>query len=270
MERMNEAVQFIHEQADFKPEYGIVLGSGLGNLSDEIEQVAAIPYTDIPHFPHSTVKGHGGKLILGLLSGKKVVAMQGRFHYYEGYSPQEVTFPIRVMKQLGVETLLLSNAAGGLQEHIKIGDLVLINDHINLQPENPLRGKNYDELGPRFPDMMHTYDKELLGRASEIAGLNNIAYHHGVYVGVPGPTLETPAEYTYLHTIGGDAVGMSTVPEVIVARHMDMRVFAVSVITDQGYPKEAIRELTHEDVLRVAGEAEPKVRLIIRELLKGL
>jgi purine-nucleoside phosphorylase len=202
-----------------------------------------------------------------MLSGKKVAAMSGRFHYYEGWDMKQITFPVRVMRFLGIHTLLISNASGGLQEHIKTGDLVIIRDHINLQPDNPLRGANYEELGPRFPDMLHTYDKQLREKGVAIAKKHGYPCHFGVYVAVPGPTLETPSEYKYMHIIGGDCVGMSTVPEVIVARHMGMKVFVISVCTDQGYPPEAIRETTLEDVIKVANDAEPKVGTVIKELL---
>lgn len=245
----------------------MILGTGLGNLGEEIEVAIRLKYKDIPNFPVSTVASHKGELIFGMLSGRKVVAMSGRFHYYEGWDMKQITFPVRVMKFLGIHTLLISNASGGLQEHIKTGDLIIICDHINLQPENPLRGENYEELGPRFPDMMNTYDKQLIQRGLAIAKKRGFACHTGVYVGVPGPALETPAEYRYLHIIGADCVGMSTVPEVIVARHMGLKVFVISVCTDMGYPPEAIKKTTLEDVIRVANEAEPKVGMVIKEML---
>jgi purine-nucleoside phosphorylase len=267
LEKLKETVAFIQEKTEFKPQYGIVLGTGLGKLADEIEVELELNYADIPNFPVSTVWGHSGKMIFGMLEGKKVVAMAGRFHYYEGYTMKEVTFPIRVMRMLGIELLCLSNAAGSLNPDIKTGDLMIIRDHINLQPEHPLRGKNDDELGPRFPDLLHSYDKDLVDQGLEIARKNKIRCQQGVYVGVQGPSLETPAEYKYMHIIGGDAVGMSTVPEVIVARHMDLKVFAISVATDMGYPPEVIQVTTHEEVVKVANETAPKVTAIIRELI---
>lgn len=265
---IRETVDFIRTRTDVQPEFGLIMGTGLGNLGEQIADAVRIKYSDIPNFPVSTVASHKGELILGTLSGKRVVAMSGRFHWYEGWDMKQITFPVRVMKFLGVHTLLISNASGGLQEHIKTGDLVIIRDHINLQPDFPLRGENYEELGPRFPDMLHTYDKGLIEQGMEIAKTHGYACHAGVYVGVPGPALETPAEYRYMHIIGGDCVGMSTVPEVVVARHMDLRVFVISVCTDMGYPPEAIRETSLEDVIRVANEAEPKVGTVIKELLE--
>jgi purine-nucleoside phosphorylase len=256
-------IKKFREQA---PEIGIILGSGLGNLANEISDPIEIPYGDIPHFPVSSVIGHKGRLILGNLNGRPVVAMAGRFHYYEGYSMQQVTFPVRVMKALGIHTLLVSNAAGGMNKAFNVGDLMIINDHINLQPEHPLRGPNIDELGPRFPDMSEPYSKALITKAKEIAAANNIQVHTGVYVGVQGPTFETRAEYKYMHTIGGDAVGMSTVPEVIVAIHSGLQVFAMSVITDIGIREEE-NTITHEEVLEAANAAEPKLTLIFKELI---
>lgn len=268
-EKMHEAATFIQSKTQLKPDYGIILGSGLGSLTDKIETIDEIDYADIPYFPEITVKGHVGKLIFGLLGGKKVVACKGRFHYYEGYSMQEVTFPVRVLKALGANTLIVSNAAGSTNGNIETGHVMFINDHINLQAEHPLRGENDERLGPRFPDMMHTYDKALLERAKEAAKSTTLTCHEGVYVGLQGPTLETPAEYRYLHIIGGDAVGMSTVPEVIVARHMDMRVFGVSVITDMGYPYEAIKETTHDIVLDVASKTAPELAKLIEKLIES-
>jgi purine-nucleoside phosphorylase len=249
----------------FTPEIGIILGTGLGGLVNEIKIEHALPYENILNFPVSTVEGHSGKLIFGTLGGKKVVAMQGRFHYYEGYNMQQVTFPVRVMKFLGIKTLFLSNASGGMNPCFEIGEIMIINDHINLFP-NPLIGKNIDELGPRFPDMSETYDKSLITKAKDIAKRNNIKVSEGVYVGLTGPTLETPAEYKYVRIIGGDAVGMSTVPEVIVARHMNIPCFAISICTDLGVPGKII-ETTHEDVQRVAAQQEPKMTLIMKTLV---
>jgi purine-nucleoside phosphorylase len=265
---IRETIRFIRKETDFEPEFGLILGTGLGQLGEQIEREHRIKYSEIPNFPVSTVASHRGELIFGTLSGKKVVAMSGRFHYYEGWDMEQVTFPVRVMKFLGIHTLLISNASGGLQAHIKTGDLVIIRDHINLQPDNPLRGENYEELGPRFPDMLHAYDRDLIEQGLAIATELGYTSHTGVYVGVSGPTLETPAEYRYMHLIGGDCVGMSTVPEVIVARHMGLKVFVISVCTDMGYPTEAITETTLEDVIRVANEAEPKVANIIKKLLE--
>ncbi len=270
LQQINEAVLYIKSKTEFAPDYGIILGTGLGGLVNEIEVKQVFEYKDIPHFPVSTVESHSGKLLMGMLGGKKVIAMSGRFHFYEGYSMKEVTFPVRVMKFLGIKSLFISNASGSLNQEFKTGHLMIVNDHINLQPEHPLRGKNYEELGPRFPDMLHTYSRRLINLGLEIAKKNNIDCHEGVYVGVQGPTLETPAEYTYMHIIGGDAVGMSTVPEVIVARHMNLEVFCISVISDMGYPKEIIQETSLEDVIKVAKVAEPKLTLIIRELISSL
>ena len=231
-----ETTEYIHQQFNEQPVVGIVLGTGLGGLVSEIDIKCTIAYSEIPNFPISTVESHSGKLIFGLLGGKMVVAMQGSFHYYEGYSAEEVTFPIRVMKMLGVKRLLLSNASGGVNPDYEVGEIMFINDHINLFPEHPLRGKNRDELGPRFPDMSEPYDLDMLKMAHSIAEENNIKVSEGVYAGLTGPSLETPAEYKYVRVLGADTVGMSTVPEVIVARHMDIPVFAVSIITDLGVP----------------------------------
>jgi purine-nucleoside phosphorylase len=268
-EHFKKCAQFLAECTDLKPEFGIILGSGLGGLTKVIDIEKIISYQDIPGFPVSTVKGHGGRLIFGYLSGKPVVAMEGRFHYYEGYSMQEVTFPVRVMKYLGVHTLLVSNAAGGMNPTFDIGDLMVIKDHINLQPEHPLRGPNIDELGPRFPDMSKTYDSALIDLAKKIASSNGTELKYGVYCSVPGPTFETPAEYKYLAILGGDAVGMSTVPEIIVARHMNMRCFAMSVITDIGVEGRIV-EISHDDVVEAAGKAEERMTSIIKEMLRRL
>jgi purine-nucleoside phosphorylase len=269
LQQIAAAADYIKNSWSATPEVGIILGSGLGNLASEITDSKEIAYGDIPHFPVSSVEGHKGKLILGKMNGRNVVAMAGRFHYYEGYSMVQVTFPVRVMKALGVHTLLVSNAAGGMNKAFNVGDLMIIRDHINLQPEHPLRGPNIAALGPRFPDMSEPYSKALISKAKDIAAANNIAVHTGVYVGVQGPTFETRAEYGYMHFIGGDAVGMSTVPEVIVAIHSDMKVFAMSVITDIGIREEE-NVITHEEVLEAANAAEPKLTLIFRELVKAL
>lgn len=268
-EIIKQTTKFIKEQTNFKPQIGIVLGSGLGNLGNQIEVEKTIAYKDIPNFPVSTVSGHKGQLIFGYLGGKKVIAMQGRFHFYEGYKMHEVTFPIRIMKELGIELLVLSNAAGGMNPKFKVGDIMIITDHINLFPDNPLIGPNDDRLGLRFPDFSEVYDKNLVAKATEIAKANNILVHHGVYVGTTGPTFETPAEYKYFRIIGGDTVGMSTVPEAIVARHAGIPCFAASIVTDLGV-EGIVSEVSHEDVLIAATAAEPKLTLIITELLKGL
>jgi purine-nucleoside phosphorylase len=253
-----------------KPTIGIILGTGLGGLVKEINIIDEIPYTDIPHFPVSTVQSHSGKLIFGELGGKHVVAMQGRFHFYEGYTMQEVTFPVRVMKFLGIERLFLSNASGGVNPDFEIGEIMVINDHINLFPAHPLIGKNFDDLGPRFPDMLNAYNPKYVAIAEKIAKDNQIVCHKGVYVGVQGPTFETPAEYKAFHLLGGDAVGMSTVPEVIAARHIGLEVFGISVISDCGYPPEAMADINHDMVIAAAKEAEPKMSLIIKELMKQI
>jgi purine-nucleoside phosphorylase len=253
---------------DFEPEVGIILGTGLGGLVTEIEVEKQLMYSNIPDFPISTLEFHSGKLIFGKLNGVKVVAMQGRLHYYEGYTMQQITFPVRVLKMLGIKTLFVSNASGSLNPAFKKGDLMVIEDHINLQPNNPLIGRNDADLGPRFPDMSEAYKKPLIAKALDIASANNITCHKGVYVAVTGPNLETKAEYKYLRIIGGDAVGMSTVPEVIVAAHMGLPVFAISVLTDEGFP-EILHPVSVEEILAVAREAEPKLTLILKELIAG-
>lgn len=264
-----ETTEYIHQQFNEQPEIGIVLGTGLGGLVREIDVKCTLNYEDIPNFPISTVESHSGKLIFGMLGGKMIVAMQGRFHYYEGYSAEEVTFPIRVMKMLGVKKLLLSNASGGVNPNFEVGEIMLVKDHINLFPEHPLRGKNLDELGPRFPDMSEPYDMHMLNLAKEISSENNIRISEGVYVGLTGPALETPAEYNYIRVIGGDTVGMSTVPEVIVARHMDIPVFAVSIITDLGVAGK-IKKVNVEEIIAVAVKQEPKMTLIMKNLVARL
>ena len=269
LKKITESVSFIKNIYKEKPVAGIVLGSGLGSFTAEINIEKEIAYTDIPHFPVSTVEGHSGKLIFGEMSGKKVVAMAGRFHYYEGYSTQEVVFPIRVMKYLGIETLLISNAAGGMGEGFKIGDLMIIKDHISMLTLNPLLGKNEDAFGTRFPDMSEPYKKDLIGKAKSIASSANYEVKEGVYVGVTGPTFETRAEYKMLRILGGDAVGMSTVQEVIAAVHMGIPVFAMSVITDIGIREEE-NTITHEEVLQAAKDAEPKLTHIFKELVAQL
>lgn len=265
-EKLQETVAFIQAKISAKPMAGIILGSGLGGLVDEIEVSLSLNYEDIPNFPVSTVKGHGGKLLFGKINGKEVVMLSGRFHYYEGYSMQEVTFPVRVMKMLGAKLLMVSNAAGGMNAAFKVGDLMIINDHINLFPEHPLRGKNDEAIGPRFPDMTEPYSLDLIKKAKAIAIQHNIHVHEGVYIGLQGPTFETKAEYRFLHVIGGDTVGMSTVPEVIVAKHMGMDVFGMSVVTDLGI-REEMNIITHEEVLEAAAKAAPKMALLFKELL---
>lgn len=267
IEKINTTVRFIQSMSDFKPEFGIVLGSGLGNFTSEIEVVKEISYEEIPNFPVVTVKGHSGKLIYGKVSGKNIIAFSGRFHYYEGYEMDEVVFPVRLMKYLGCHSVVISNASGGMNPAQSVGDLMIITDHINLQPVHPLRGKNDENLGPRFPDMLNAYHDEYVAIAAKIAEENNITCHQGVYVGVQGPTFETPAEYKAFHILGGDAVGMSTVPEVIAARHIGLKVFGISVISDCGYPPEAMVDINHDMVIAAAKEAEPKMSLIIKELL---
>jgi purine-nucleoside phosphorylase len=269
LKKINEAVDFIRSQCKTKPDAGVVLGSGLGSFTGEVNIEAEIPYDEIPHFPLSTVDGHSGKLIFGELSGKKVVAMAGRLHYYEGYSTQEVVFPIRVLKFLGIQTLLISNAAGGTNTSFSVGDLMVIKDHVSMFTQNPLLGKNEEIFGPRFPDMSEPYKKDLIEKAYAIANENNIELKEGIYFGVTGPTFETRAEYKMLRQLGGDAVGMSTVQEVIAAVHLGLPVFAMSVITDVGIREEE-NKITHEEVLQAAKDAEPKLTLIFKELIARL
>lgn len=266
LEKIKETADYIRKEVGTLPKIGVILGTGLGDLVNHIEIVKEIDYHVIPNFPVSTVEGHSGKLIFGNLGGKYIMAMQGRFHYYEGYDMKEVTFPVRVMKEIGVETLFVSNAAGGMNKEFKVGDVMVITDHINLFPENPLRGKNYNELGPRFPAMTEAYSLALVNMADDIAREQGIRLMHGVYVGTPGPTFETPAEYEYFRIIGGDAVGMSTVPEVIVANHAGMKVFGVSVITDLG-GKDIKEVTTHEEVQKAAVKAQPVMTTVIKEML---
>jgi purine-nucleoside phosphorylase len=269
LEKIKSTANYISERIQTKAELCIILGTGLGGLTREIQVKDELSYSEIPNFPLSTVDGHAGKLISGTLCGKEILAMQGRFHYYEGYSMKEVTFPIRVMRQLGIKTLIVSNACGGLNPDYEVGDIMVISDHINFFPEHPLRGPNLDELGPRFPDMSRVYDPELRDKARQIAAEYQIGIREGVYVGVSGPTFETPAEYMMFRLLGGDVVGMSTVPEVIVAHHSGMRIFGVSVITDSGVPGQ-IREISHDEVQHVASEAEPKMTLLLKKLIPEL
>lgn len=269
IDQLNETCRIIKTYYDEKPEAGIVLGSGLGNFRAEMDIQCEIPYEDIPHFPVSTVEGHKGTLIFGKMAGKTVVCMAGRFHFYEGYSPAQVAFPIRVMKWLGIKTLFLSNAAGGMNPAFKVGDIMIIRDHISLFAHNPLLGSNIAELGPRFPDMSEPYSFELADKAKKIAGQLGYELHEGVYCGVTGPTFETRAEYKLLKIVGGDAVGMSTVQEVIVARHMALPVFAMSVITDLGIREEK-NIITHQEVLEAAAAAEPKMTAIFKAMVAAL
>ena len=269
LEKINETAEFIRAEVGEMPKIGVILGTGLGDLVNHIEVSKELDYHNIPNFPVSTVEGHSGKLIFGKLGGKYVMAMQGRFHYYEGYDMKEVTFPVRVMRAVGVETLFVSNASGGMNKEFKVGDVMIITDHINLFPENPLRGKNYEELGTRFPSMTEAYSHALIDMADAIAAEDNIRLMHGVYVGTPGPTFETPAEYEYFRVIGGDAVGMSTVPEVIVANHAGMKVFGVSVITDLG-GKDILIPPSHEEVQKAAVKAQPVMTHIIKKMLERL
>jgi purine-nucleoside phosphorylase len=269
LEKIKETIDFIQSKINLEPETGIILGSGLGGLINEISEKQTIPYEDIPNFPVSTVEGHQGRLIFGKLSGKNIVAMQGRFHFYEGYTMQELVFPVRVMKMLGIKLLILSNASGGVNPDFEIGDMMIITDHINLLPTNPLIGPNEKEFGPRFPDMSEAYDAYLIHKAIKIARRHNIKYQTGVYAAVTGPMYETPAEYRFIRTIGADAVGMSTIPEVIVARQMDLPCFAISVITDLGVAGKIV-EVSHTDVIQAASQVEPKVTLLIKELLSGI
>ncbi len=269
LDKIRETADYIRKEVGAMPEIGVILGTGLGDLVNHIDIKIELDYHTIPNFPVSTVEGHSGKLIFGYLGGKYVVAMQGRFHYYEGYDMKQVTFPVRVMQEIGISKLFVSNAAGGMNKEFVVGDVMIITDHINLFPENPLRGKNYDDLGPRFPAMTEAYSHDLIDMADNIAREENIRLMHGVYVGTAGPTFETPAEYEYFRIIGGDAVGMSTVPEVIVANHAGMKVFGVSVITDLG--GKDIKEVpTHEEVQKAAIKAQPVMTAIIKKMLERL
>lgn len=265
-EQLNETHAYLKQFITQEPDAGIVLGTGLGKLAGQIDAEHIISYADIPNFPVSTVESHDGKLIVGRLGQKYVVAMQGRFHYYEGYSMQQITFPVRVMKMLGVETLYISNVSGAVNLKYHAGDLVIIDDHINMQTANPLTGPNLDEFGPRFPDMSQPYDPDMIHAAWQLAKQEGLRIHKGVYVAVIGPNLETRAEYRFMHRIGGDMVGMSTVPEVIVAKHMNMKVFAISIITDICDPDD-LKPVRIEEILRIAGEAEPKMTRVMYRLI---
>ncbi|TGD57963.1 purine-nucleoside phosphorylase [Flavobacterium humi] len=265
-EKVQETVDFIMERTNFSPEYGVILGSGLGGFTNDMEVEHILPYSEIPNFPVSTVQGHTGALVFGAIKGKKVVAMQGRFHYYEGYDMKQVTFPVRVMKNLGIEKLIVSNASGGVNSSYKVGSIVIIKDHINFMPEHPLRGANDERFGPRFVNMSEPYSRKMRLKAKEIASDLNISVQEGVYLGLQGPTFETLSEYRMVKILGADCVGMSTVPEVIVASHMNLECFGISVITDMGN-EESIDTITHEEVLEAAKEAEPHVRNLIKELI---
>lgn len=269
LEQFKSSVSYIQSQTKVQPTVGIILGTGLGGLVKEINVIDEIPYENIPNFPVSTVESHKGKLIFGELGGKQVVAMQGRFHFYEGYDMKQVTFPVRVMKLLGIKSLFVSNASGGVNPDFEVGEIMIMDDHINLFPAHPLIGKNFDELGPRFPDMSMPYDHAMIEKAKAIAAANQIKVSVGTYAGLTGPTLETPAEYKYVRAIGADAVGMSTVPEVIVARHMSIPCFAISIITDLGVPGK-IKEVSLQDVIEVASRQEPKMTLIMKELITSI
>ena len=268
LSKIQETADFIRTKINSNPKTGIILGTGLGDLVSEISDKIEIPYEIIPNFPLSTVEGHSGKLIFGKLGNVEVLAMQGRFHYYEGYDMKAVTFPVRVMAALGIDTLLVSNAAGGMNPHFEIGDLMIITDHINHFPEHPLRGHNFKELGTRFPDMSEAYSKDLIAKAKEIGRKNKIKLVEGVYVGTSGPSFETPAEYKFFRIIGGDAVGMSTVPEVIVAKHAGMKCFGISIISDLGVEGKIV-EINHEEVLQIGNAVQPLMTLIMKELING-
>lgn len=269
LKKITETLEVIRTRTSENYEVGIILGTGLGALVKEIEIETEIDYEDLPHFPLSTVESHHGKLIFGKINGKRVVAMQGRFHYYEGYTMQQITYPVRVMKFLGVNTLLVSNACGGMNPHFRRGDIMLMVDHINLLGDNPLIGKNEDELGPRFPDMSEPYSLDLIDIAEQVALDNKIKIQKGVYVAVPGPNLETKAEYRFLRQTGADVVGMSTIPENIVANHMGMKVLGFSIITDECFP-ESLKPVNLQEIIAAAMEAEPKMTLIMKEVIKKL
>lgn len=269
-DQIQEAVAYIRSRTDFPARTGVVLGTGLGNFTDDIEVAAEISYRDIPHFAASTVASHKGKLVFGRLEGHPVAVMAGRFHYYEGWTMQQVTFPVRVLKYLGVERLVITNVSGGVNPHLRAGDIVVVRDHINLLPEHPLRGENDERLGPRFPDMLHTYDAGLRRRALEIARAHRIRAVEGVYSALQGPNLETPAEYQMLRHLGSDCTGMSSVPEVLVARHMNLPVMMLSLVSNVSYPPSAIKVTSLEDVIAAGQAAEPNMRLIVKELLKNI
>lgn len=269
LDKIKEAVVHIQERIEIEPEIGLILGSGLGVMAEDIEDAKEFPYEKLPNFPVSTVEGHAGKLIVGELEGKKVVAMQGRFHYYEGYSMQEITLPVRVMKLLGIEKMLVTNAAGGVNRNFNPGDFMIITDHINLTGDNPLRGENIEEFGPRFPDMSTAYDQEFIELAEEVAADNNQIVRKGVYTGMAGPSFETPAEIRYLNNCGADAVGMSTVPEVIVANHMGLKVIGISCITNMAAGILA-QPLNHEEVIEITEKVKPEFVQLVRGIVEKL
>jgi len=268
--KITQTLDYIHSKIVFQPETGIILGTGLGNLVEQVEIKYQLPYSSIPHFPLATVESHRGRLLFGILSGRKVVVMQGRFHYYEGYTMQQVTYPVRVMQLLGIKELLISNVSGSINPVFEKGDIVLIEDHINLLADNPLRGRNDESLGPRFPDMSEPYSMRLIQIACQIAEKKSYRFHKGVYASVSGPNLETKAEYRMLHRAGADIVGMSTVPEVIVGVHCGLEIFAISVVTDKNFPLSEITKVSAEEVINVAKKAEPKMTEIICGLLREL
>ncbi|HSD63970.1 MAG TPA: purine-nucleoside phosphorylase [Ignavibacteriaceae bacterium] len=267
--KINETLEIIRKITKETYPVGIILGTGLGGLVKEIKISNEIKYSELPHFPLSTVESHEGKLIFGKINGKNVIAMQGRFHYYEGYTMQQITYPVRVMKFLGVQTLLVSNACGGMNPQYRRGDIMLMTDHINLLGDNPLIGRNEDDLGPRFPDMSEAYNKELISLAESIAIENKVKVQKGVYIAVPGPNLETRAEYRFLRATGADVVGMSTIPENIVANHMGMRVLGISIVTDECFP-DSLQPVNVEEIIAAAVKAEPKMTLIMKEVIKKL
>lgn len=268
LERIKETADFIKKRIQETPDFAIVLGSGLGALKDEVKAIHTLDYQEIPNFPQTTVVGHGGSLIYGILEEKKVLMMSGRFHYYEGHDMHTIVFPFRVFHQLGIKNLIVSNASGGVNKNFKVGDVMIISDHINMMPEHPLRGKNLDELGPRFVDMSEPYSHKMIAIAEKVANEQNLKVHKGVYVALQGPTFETPAEYGMIRAIGGDAVGMSTVPEVIVAKHQGMDCFGVSVITDLGGPDIAFA-VSHEEVLHAAQKAMPNVIQLVKGVVRN-
>ncbi len=269
-EKIQESVSFLKNKIDHLPEIAIVLGTGLGNFADNIKVEHRLPYDRIPHFPPATVKGHAGELIFGKLNGKNVVAQSGRYHYYEGYDMKEVTFPIRVFKFLGVQRLIIASATGGIHKDYEAGDITIVNDHINLHYDNPLLGINDERLGPRFPDMTDAYDPDLIQLCHTIAKEKNIVLHNSIYGGLPGPNLETKAEYNYLHIIGATVVGMSTVPEIIVARHMELSSCVLTAVTNKCFPISAIRKVTHQEVIDVAQKVEQKISTIVSELIRRI
>ena len=267
--QIEEAITYIENNTNLKPGIGIILGTGLGGLADEIEIETTFSYKDIPHFPISTVETHEGKLLIGKLAGKAVIAMQGRFHFYEGYSMKQITFPVRIMAKLGVNTLLISNACGGMNPQYSRGDIMIIEDHINLIGDNPLIGANLDDFGPRFPDMSEPWSIELIDIAEKIAIKNQIKFQKGVFVAVSGPNLETKAEYRFLHMIGADCVGMSTVPENIVAIHSGMKVLGLSVVTDECFP-DTLQPINLQEIIETANNAEPKLTLIMKKVIESI